>query len=60
MRKSRDVIRNGTVSLLNVLLGREEEAVHAALEVGIVYSKEICKLLCAQSGVKRFVYFLML
>lgn len=46
------------MSLLNVLLGREEEAVHAAIEVGIVYSKEICKLLCSQSGVKRFFYFI--
>ena len=40
MRKSRGVTRHGTVSLLNMLLGREEEAVRAALEVGIVFSKE--------------------
>jgi hypothetical protein len=56
MRKSRHVTRHGTISMLNMLLGREEEAVHAALEVSINFSKEICKLLCSQTGVEYFNY----
>ena len=42
--------RNGTISLLCILLGREEEAVSDALKVSITFSKEICHLLCNQKG----------
>lgn len=42
--------RNGTISLLCILLGREEEAVIEALKVSIAFSKEVCHLLCNQKG----------
>ena len=36
--------------MLYILLHREEEAVTSALDVGVGFAKEICKLICGSKG----------
>jgi hypothetical protein len=47
-RQAKRIERNKAISMLNILLGRDEEAIKAALKIDMIYAKEVCKLLCGQ------------
>jgi hypothetical protein len=47
-RKAKKIQRNKAISMIHILLGREEEAINSALKIDIMYAKELCKLVCGQ------------
>lgn len=52
-RQAKRIERNKSICMLNILLGRDEEAVISALKIDILYAKEVCKLVCGQGYHER-------